>query len=251
MRDMVNSGMPSVARDELSRVIKNFISSPRSVRRTRLTGSPLMGLRCILVALAALKWLLMCFIPTQYTKGRVLYILDYMGISLRKHIVQVGEPVLRAQSKPVPKKDIGTPALHKLILDMKKALASEENGVAIAAPQLGHALRMFVVAGHVFAPDTEEDESDPLPQPDRVFINPEIIRQSRKQENMSEGCLSVRGQYGTVRRHTKCSIRAHDEQGKELVYHGSGLLAQIFQHEVDHLDGILFIDKASDLDYDG
>ncbi len=142
---------------------------------------------------------------------------------------------------------------------MHDALSPEENGVAIAAPQVGELLRIFIVAGRVF--ETPEQESgaratgharlaspkegaEQIPAAGKVFINPEIIRSSRAKENMSEGCLSVRGVYGVVPRHEKTSVRALDEQGKQFTYHGTGLLAQIFQHEVDHLNGILFTDKA-------
>lgn len=82
-----------------------------------------------------------------------------------------------------------------------------------------------------------------------VFINPVIVKESREKRWMEgEGCLSVRWIYGKVRRSTKVTLKAHNERG-ELVERGAGgLLAHIFQHEVDHLNGILFIDKAKDLE---
>lgn len=83
-----------------------------------------------------------------------------------------------------------------------------------------------------------------------VFINPEITRLSKKKKEMSEGCLSVRGSYGTVMRHERATVKALDEHGKPFTYHASGLIAHIFQHEVDHLDGILYIDKAVKLEED-
>ncbi len=67
---------------------------------------------------------------------------------------------------------------------------------------------------------------------------------------MSEGCLSVRGTYGTVLRHEKATVVAYDQRGKQFTYHGSGLIAHIFQHEIDHLNGILYIDKAIKLEED-
>ncbi len=168
-------------------------------------------------------------------------------------IVQSGDPVLQLTAKPVAKKDINTPKIAKLINRMKKVLSAEEFGVAIAAPQLGESLRIFVVAGSVFREDSEKPvdggtkESD---EPDRVFINPTLTRLSRAKKEMSEGCLSVRGKYGTVMRHEKASIKALDETGKAITYHGSGLVGHIFQHECDHLDGILYIDKALRLEED-
>jgi peptide deformylase len=163
-------------------------------------------------------------------------------------IVQEGDPVLRRVAKAVPKKDIGSPALAKIIKKMHAALAPEKYGVAIAAPQVGESLRMFVVAGRVFKEEAEEGEEDagPVP-PNRVYINPEITRASRKKLEESEGCLSVRSIYGTVMRHEKVTLKAYDEKGNAITENASDLLGHIFQHEVDHLNGILFIDKARDL----
>jgi peptide deformylase len=80
-----------------------------------------------------------------------------------------------------------------------------------------------------------------------VFINPEILKASKKKSKMEEGCLSVRWLYGNVDRHEKITISAYDEKGEKKTFGAGGLLAQIFQHEIDHLEGILFIDKAENL----
>ena len=169
---------------------------------------------------------------------------------MKDPIVQEGEPVLRGKAKPVAKKDISSPKIVKIIARMKKALAKEAFGVALAAPQIGEPLRIFVIAGKVFAQEIKEGEKAlPMP-PDRVFINPEITRLSRKKIEMSEGCLSVRGKYGTVMRHEKASIKALDENGKAITYHGAGLVGHIFQHECDHLEGVLYTDKAIRLEED-
>lgn len=164
---------------------------------------------------------------------------------MKEEIVQVGDPVLRQTAKPVPTKDIGSKKLSDLIMHMKKALAAEKYGVAIAAPQLGEPLRLFVVAGRSF----REEGAEETPE-DMVFINPQLLRLSRKKHEMSEGCLSVRGKYGTVMRHEKASVRAQDEHGKIFTYHGTGLIAHIFQHECDHLEGILYIDRAVSIEND-
>lgn len=165
-------------------------------------------------------------------------------------VVQVGDPVLRAKALPVPTKDIGSAKITKLIARMQKILSKEKYGVAIAAPQVGESLRIVVVAGRAFAPDVADGEDAPPPPPDRVFINPQITRLSKKTKEMSEGCLSVRGKYGTVIRHEKATIKAQNEKGEALTYHGAGLVGHIFQHECDHLDGILYIDKAVKLEED-
>lgn len=163
-------------------------------------------------------------------------------------IVQEGDPVLRKVAKAVPKKDIGSPALAKIIKKMHVALAPEKYGVAIAAPQVGESLRIFVVAGRVFKEETEEGEEDASPTPpNRVYINPEITRASRKKLEEAEGCLSVRSIYGTVMRHERVTLSYTDEHGLARTENATGLLGHIFQHEVDHLGGILFIDKARDL----
>ena len=134
---------------------------------------------------------------------------------------------------------------------MKALLAQEKNGVGLAAPQVGESLQLFIVAGRVFMKE-ERGEGDevvvrkPTP-PDRVFINPTIIRTSKSESDMSEGCLSVRGLYGSVIRHDKATVRALDEHGKPFTLNGAGLLAQVFQHETDHLHGTLYIDKATEL----
>ena len=184
---------------------------------------------------------------------------------MKDPIVQAGEPVLRGKAKPVAKKDIGSAKVAKIIARMKKALAKEAFGVALAAPQIGEPLRIFVIAGKVFEPAGQDNENGlveaeptrgPFREPDRpapsdrVFINPEITRLSRKKIEMSEGCLSVRGKYGTVMRHEKASIKALDENGKAITYHGADLVGHIFQHECDHLDGILYTDKALQLEED-
>lgn len=161
---------------------------------------------------------------------------------MKDPIVQEGAAVLRERAKPVAKKDIGSPALQKLLARMSAILKKEEYGVALAAPQVGEPLRLFVVAGRVFK-NEDEDETPP----DRVYLNPEIAKRSRKKVEMAEGCLSVRGKYGSVLRHEKVTLKATDERGTALTHHASGLLGHIFQHEVDHLDGVLYIDKATTL----
>lgn len=154
---------------------------------------------------------------------------------------------MRKHAKDVLKRDIGSPKLKKIIRDMKEALAGEKYGAALAAPQIGVPLRIFIVSGRVLPATGEEDDGSLEYPPDLVFINPTITRRSRDSEPMDEGCLSVRGLYGIVNRRKKVTIKAYDEEGKAVSRGASGLLAQIFQHETDHLDGILFTDKAEEV----
>ena len=160
-----------------------------------------------------------------------------------KEIVQRDEPILRAIAAPVPVKDIGSDKIKKVLKDMKEAMAKQKDGVAIAAPQIGVSLRIFMVSGDLLGKADHAYESGP----DLVFINPEIVRLSRDKKEVEEGCLSVRWLYGMIKRSTKATLKAYDENGKRIERGASGLLAQIFQHEVDHLNGILFIDKADNV----
>lgn len=162
-------------------------------------------------------------------------------------ILQAGNPVLRARSRPIPKKDFGTVKLKRLIHDMSAALAKEEHGVALAAPQIGASVRLFIVSKKILMRGKDAKEAEQFKH-DLVFINPEILRRSRSKKELHEGCLSVAGVYGWIKRHDKTSVKAFDVQGKPFTYHGSGLMAEIFQHEIDHLDGILFIDKVERLE---
>lgn len=171
-------------------------------------------------------------------------------------IVQQEDPVLRADAKTVTESDFGTKHLNDILDAMTVALEAEFDGVAIAAPQIGVSLRIFIVSRKAFATD-EDGNLQPevggkvnpkIPQKNMVFINPEIIKTSRKIVKVPEGCLSVRWYFGKTLRHEKAMIRAYDEHGKMFTYGGSGLIAQIFQHETDHLNGILFIDHATEVE---
>jgi peptide deformylase len=158
-------------------------------------------------------------------------------------IVQYGHKVLHEKAKEVPLKDIGSKKLNAVIEKMKLVLGGEEDGVAIAAPQLGLPLRLFVVSKRAY----RKGRTEGTELTDQVFINPVILKLSKEKKPMEEGCLSVRRLYGKVERHIKTKLTAYNERGEKVTVGASGLLAQIFQHETDHLDGTLFIDKALDV----
>jgi len=178
-----------------------------------------------------------------------------------KDILQRDEKVLREIAKEVPIKDIGSLKIKKVLKEMDQALAKQNDGVAIAAPQIGHSLRIFTVAGKIFEDGFMENREDRLSgkkeitkeikkvknHKNLVFINPKISKLSRDKEWVPEGCLSVRWLYGKTHRSTKATVEAYDENGVKFTRGASGLLAQIFQHETDHLNGILFHDHAKDL----
>lgn len=163
-------------------------------------------------------------------------------------IVQKEDPVLRREAAPVPAALIPSEKIRGVIADMKSALASQPDGVAIAAPQIGAPLRIFIVSGKILGRlRSKKRATESAPERDAVFINPTIKKISKKNLFMEEGCLSVRYLYGRVKRATRATVAAKDEQGKPFERGGSGILAQIFQHELDHLDGVLFTDKAIDV----
>lgn len=169
-------------------------------------------------------------------------------------ITQSGDEVLRKIAKEIPLDEISSPKVQKVIQDMKDTLRNCEDGLAIAAPQIGEQLSIFVVSGRFFPPKSTDEgvaadgeEETPPAGPDLVFINPKITRRSSKKSFLEEGCLSVRWLYGEIERAEKVMLHAHDESGKKITRGASGLLAQVFQHETDHLNGILFIDSAENV----
>jgi peptide deformylase len=156
-------------------------------------------------------------------------------------IVQQTDPILRRQAAAVPVEKIRSASIKAIIKKMSRALAREDDGVAIAAPQIGELWRIFIVSGRLMG------KNPAVAEPDFVFINPIITNSSKQKVILDEGCLSVRWRYGKVRRARQVTIEAYDQTGRKIVRHGSGLWAQIFQHEIDHLDGILFTDKAQEI----
>ena len=170
-----------------------------------------------------------------------------------KKIVQKEDEVLHHGTKEIPVGEISTPKIQKILKEMSQSLKSQSDGVAIAAPQIGYKLSIFVVSGKIFHKDFVRGErefekiSDKEVPKDLVFINPKISKLSREKEWLLEGCLSVRWLYGKTYRSKKAMVTAYDENGKKFQRGASGLLAQIFQHETDHLKGVLFIDHAKDI----
>jgi peptide deformylase len=140
----------------------------------------------------------------------------------------LGDPVLRTPTKPVTEV---TDELRKLIADMFETMYAAE-GIGLAAPQVGRTERLAVVdvEGKKFA-----------------LINPQIIESSSATDKAEEGCLSIPEIYGDVERPSEVTIRAIDENGKDYEASGNELLGRCFQHEIDHLDGKLFIDYLSPL----
>lgn len=158
-------------------------------------------------------------------------------------IIQIDENKsnpLRKRSLNVPVSQIKSKEISSLISLMKESLSKEHDGVAIASPQIGVNLRVFVISEKAYS---EDSKFKPL-----VFINPKIIKQSKKKIEQQEGCLSVRWIYGKTKRYSSVTVEAYDENGNKFTYGAGGLIAHICQHEIEHLDGILFIDHGYDLE---
>jgi len=154
-------------------------------------------------------------------------------------LVPQNHPALHTIAEEVTKEEIENGFVEKLIKDMKEALKKYSvdgfTAVAIAAPQIGVSKRLFLI---------EDQSTDRDSLPNIIAINPKIVKTSKKTHVVGEGCLSIPEYYGEVKRHTNVTMRALDEHGKKFERGAGGLLAQIIQHEYDHLDGILFIDRA-------
>jgi peptide deformylase len=148
---------------------------------------------------------------------------------LPRELRYYGDPALRKRGAPVESFD---PELRDLVNDLFEVMYREK-GVGMAAPQLGESARVFVV-------DVEDDEG----RTKRVFVNPVITRREGTMVG-EEGCLSIPGYREDVKRAAVIDVEAKDETGRTFTLTAEGLLARAIQHELDHLDGILFIDRLS------
>jgi len=153
-----------------------------------------------------------------------------------KPLVILPDPILRLVSKPVERVDA---PLLKLADDMFETMY-DAPGIGLAAIQVGEPLRMLVI-------DLAKEGEEPAPQ---VFINPEILGKSDERSVYEEGCLSIPDYYAEVERPAKVRVRHLDRSGKEQDVEAEGLLATCLQHEIDHLNGVLFIDHISKLKRD-
>lgn len=151
-------------------------------------------------------------------------------------IVTFPEPSLRLKSKPI---SVFDKDLQGLIDDMFETMRAAP-GVGLAAPQIGRSLRLVVV-------EYSDDEDENARPRKYVLINPEIVKRSEATVTDIEGCLSLPGLAGLVERHEAITVKAKNRFGKPLKIEADGWLARIFQHEIDHLDGVLYIDRAEEV----
>ena len=146
-------------------------------------------------------------------------------------IIKNPSPLLREKSEEIDLKKIKTNELKEICADMIKTMR-EKDGVGLAAPQIGKNIRLI----------TMNTKDGP-----KIMINPKITKKSWAKELNEEGCLSVPGVYGKVRRNKKINCIYFDKKAQKTKIQAQGLLAFVIQHEIDHLDGILFIDKAKEI----
>ena len=173
-------------------------------------------------------------------------------------IVQTGDKVLRETAKEIALTEIKTPKIKEILKKMTVTLSKAQDGVALAAPQIGVPLRIFIVYKIYTDQKTMQKMAEKEKMAEKklspaefgfdVFINPKITKISKKKQTVKEGCLSVIGVFGAMQRAEKVTVETYNEKGEKFSRGASGLLAQIFQHEMDHLNGILFIDTATNLE---
>jgi peptide deformylase len=159
-----------------------------------------------------------------------------------KHATQIGNPVIRRRSKVVPR--VSAPEIKRIAKNLIDSLRYH-GLVGMAAPQIGINLRIFVT--EIRKTQTRNPkEADAA----RVFINPKIVKRSRAQEEDYEGCGSVAyaGLFASVARSRTVTVEAFNEKGKKFTLQAAGLLARVIQHENDHLDGIVFLDRLPDME---
>lgn len=160
-------------------------------------------------------------------------------------IVAYGDPVLRKVGKEIDK---DYPNLKELIANMKETMYNAQ-GVGLAAPQIGKDIRLFVIDASPFAEDEElsEEERNQLKDFNKVFINAEIIEEEGNEWAFNEGCLSIPEVREDVFRQESVTFEYQDEDFNTHQETLTGLAARVFQHEYDHIEGVLFTDKISSL----
>jgi len=165
---------------------------------------------------------------------------------VRLKIVQTGEPVLRQTARPLTAVEIAHPAIQALIGQMRDTMR-DAPGVGLAAPQVGLAIQLAVIEDRTeylngIAPELlAQREREPVPF--RVLINPVIVERSEETVEFFEGCLSVAGFSALVKRSRRVAVQYLDEHAQLQHLEASGWFARILQHEIDHLQGVLYIDR--------
>jgi peptide deformylase len=157
-------------------------------------------------------------------------------------VARMGHPVLRTPATPIDPADIKSPAVQQLIDDMFETM-KEYNGVGLAAPQVHEGLRLFVAGFAPRARDEDEEDDEDARVPLMTLINPEITPIGGETDEDWEGCLSIPEIRGRVTRYKEIEVKAYDRRGRRLSIRAKNFTARVIQHETDHLDGVLFLDR--------
>jgi len=158
-------------------------------------------------------------------------------MAIRK-IARMGHPVLRQKCRDVTREEISSPEMRRLVRDMIETM-HDYGGVGLAAPQVYESVRLAIIE---YGDETEEGAGQPL----LVIWNARVKVLDPTPSGFWEGCLSVPGLRGYVERPSKIEVNYLDERGKPQTLVADGFLATVFQHELDHLDGVLYVDKVAD-----
>lgn len=153
---------------------------------------------------------------------------------------QIGNPILRVKSKKIPINFIGKVVFKKLVKQMIDTMRNVK-GVGLAAPQIGKSISLAVLEMKPSPMRPKLEKKGPI-----IIVNPRIIKYSEEKENDWEGCLSFKGVRGKVPRSTAITVEYHNEKGEKITEKAKGFWARIFQHEVDHLNGIVYVDRIVD-----
>ncbi|NBD34790.1 MAG: peptide deformylase [Chloroflexi bacterium] len=165
-----------------------------------------------------------------------------------REVITIGDPRLRQSSDEITEI---TPEIEQLIDDMIETM-HEEGGMGLAAVQVGEMQRIILVElPEMEMGESEEgEEIEPIQGQGELYVvlNPRIVRESKETEVGIEGCLSIPGYVGEVERAVQVTVRGRDRHGKKFRLRPHGLLARVFQHEIDHCNGVLYVDKLTDVD---
>lgn len=167
---------------------------------------------------------------------------------MKLKIVQAGDPVLRQQSRPLTTQEISSPRIQ-LLIEMMRETMHEAPGVGLAAPQIGESIQLAVIE------DRAEYISELSPEhlarlqrsavPFHVIINPKLSFLDKSSAQFFEGCLSVEGYQAVVERALNVRVECLNERGEEITINAQGWYARILQHEIDHLNGTLYVDRMN------
>lgn len=160
-------------------------------------------------------------------------------MAIRK-VSRMGHPVLRQRAAEIPPTQMQSPPMQRLIDDMIETMIDYE-GIGLAAPQVFESLRLIVLGN----PDADAEDEAAIPL--TVLFNPQFTSLSPEHLDAWEGCLSIPQLRGVVPRSAAVEVRGYDREGSAVELEAEGIFARVLQHEIDHLDGVLFLDRMDDL----